>query len=107
MGDEPVWGERRQKATVKLLWSDDKTHGGLYISWHVTDETQSFALDKDSPAPNAMDSVQLVIDPMYQRRAKARDSAMIYTFARMFPASETAFRFIPKTVRHGMNIYIG
>ena len=61
--------------------SDDKTHGGLYISWHVTDETQSFALDKDAPAPNAMDSVQLVIDPMYQRRAKARDSAMIYTFA--------------------------
>ena len=75
------FGASDAKATVKLLWSDDKTHGGLYISWHVTDETQSFALDKDSPAPNAMDSVQLVIDPMYQRRAKARDSAMIYTFA--------------------------
>ena len=75
------FGASDAKATVKLLWSDDKTHGGLYISWHVTDETQSFALDKDAPAPNAMDSVQLVIDPMYQRRAKARDSAMIYTFA--------------------------
>ena len=74
------FGASDAKATVKLLWSDDKTHGGLYISWHVTDETQSFALDKDSPAPNAMDSVQFVIDPMYQRRAKARDSAMIYTF---------------------------
>ena len=74
------FGSSDAKATVKLLWSDDKTRGGLYISWHVTDETQSFALDKDSPAPNAMDSVQFVIDPMYQRRVKARDSAMIYTF---------------------------
>ena len=75
------FGASDAKATVKLLWSDEKTHGGLYISWHVKDETPSFALDKDAPAPNAMDSVQLVIDPMYQRRAKARDSAMIYTFA--------------------------
>ena len=68
------------KATVRILWSDDSKYGGLYISWHVTDVTQSFALDKISSSLNSMDCVQIVIDPMYQRRAKVRDSAMIYTF---------------------------
>ena len=68
------------KATVRILWSDDSKYGGLYISWHVTDITQSFALDKISSSLNSMDCVQIVIDPMYQRRAKVRDSAMIYTF---------------------------
>lgn len=90
------FGASDAKATVKLLWSDDKTRGGLYISWHVTDETQSFALDKDSPYPNAMDSVQFVIDPMYQRRAKARDSAMIYTIAPYITRVGNGFAVYPE-----------
>lgn len=90
------FGSSDAKATVRVLWSDDKTRGGLYISWSVTDETQSFALDKDSPYPNAMDSVQLVIDPMYQRRAKARDSVMIYTFDPYTSRSGNGFEVYPE-----------
>ena len=79
------------KATVRILWSDDSKYGGLYMSWHVTDVTQSFALDKISSSLNSMDCVQIVIDPMYQRRAKVRDSAMIYTFVPYLSRSGNGF----------------
>ena len=43
-----------------------------------------------------MDSVQLVIDPMYQRRAKARDSVMIYTFDPYTSRSGNGFEVYPE-----------
>lgn len=84
------------KGTIKVLWSDDKEHGGLYFAAEIADKTQSFALDRNTSAPNAMDCIQLVIDPLYQRRAKMKESAMIYTFLPYTSRSGNGFAIYPE-----------
>ena len=61
---------------LKAGWSNAAGKEGLYFAWHVKDETQSWAADIQGTAFNAMDAVQVVIDPLYKRRASKTDCAM-------------------------------
>ena len=65
---------------LKAVWSNAEGKEGLYFAWHVKDETQSWAADINGIAFNAMDAVQVVIDPLYKRRTSKSDCAMCFTF---------------------------
>ena len=63
-------------ADINVLWNEK----GLYFKWVVVDPTQSFALDLPSPGLNAMDGIQVVIDPFYKRFASVKNCAFCFTF---------------------------
>mgnify|MGYP002578336883 CR=1 FL=1 len=65
---------------MKAVWSNESGKEGLYFYWHVKDPTQSFATDKLGFQFNAMDAVQVVIDPLGRQYATRKNCAMCFTF---------------------------
>ncbi|PWM45583.1 MAG: hypothetical protein DBX47_04065 [Clostridiales bacterium] len=63
-------------ADIAVLWNEK----GLYFKWDVKDPTQSFALDLPTTGLNAMDGVQVVIDPFYKRFSSVKNCAFCFTF---------------------------
>lgn len=66
--------------TVDVLWSDAKGKEGLYLKWEVVDYTQSYAVDPDKDPLDAMDSVQIVLDPLYKQSPTIQNTALCFTF---------------------------
>ncbi|PWM43851.1 MAG: hypothetical protein DBX47_06525 [Clostridiales bacterium] len=73
---EPNNLEGAASANISILWNEQ----GLYFKWVVVDPTQSFALDLPSPGLNAMDGVQIVLDPFNKRLATVKNCAFCFTF---------------------------
>lgn len=66
--------------TVDVLWSDIKGKEGLYLKWEIVDHTQSYAVDPDKDPLDAMDSVQIVLDPLYKQSPTIQNTALCFTF---------------------------
>lgn len=69
--------------TVKMVWSNSGSAAGLYFLCQVNDPTNGWAVDMlgDGPYYEQLgDGLQIFIDPLYQRKTTAKNSAMRFNF---------------------------
>lgn len=105
------WAEKPKansaKGTLKVVWSEKGSKGaGLYFMWDIKDSTQSFAYPYGDANINAMDCVQVLIDPMYQRRGKLTgDTCQVYTFAPYTSRAGNGFAIYPEDSKKGSTWY--
>lgn len=64
---------------ISAIWSDHSSGKGLYFKFETTDSTFCYVMDAVSSSLNAMDCVQILIDPL-NKKLTDRSTSFCFTF---------------------------
>ena len=68
------------KCTIEAIWSNQRGKDGLYFKFNISDLTQSYAMSEEDGDFDNMDSIHILLDPLFKQSKTQDNCALDYLF---------------------------